>query len=294
MDRFSHLYFHVEMIESLSTSFSCFLRLLVGGLVVQQQLNDLRDQHRETLSGADEVSGALSKVRLANKLGCETQELSTREMTCPKNRLGMVIGKNGAMITQIQESCRVTMEVSKLNDKITITGSEASVSMAVGEVERIIRTEELEVDVGRAVAQYLTGKHVRAIPDVREEHPGVYVDVLRSTGKLVIRGEPERVAEVSARISGMTIVSKERQLEGRDMAVVLGTKGSTIDKLCSDHAVSIELEKTGDDSATAVVSGPPDRVEEAMGEVDELLSDNKEVTETINESLGGGGSAPSP
>lgn len=228
------------------------------------------------------MGGALSKVKLANKLGCEAQELTTKEMTCPKPRIGMVIGKNGAMITKIQETCKVLMDVNKLSDKVTITGSESSVQKAIDEVEKIIRMEELEVDLDKAVLHYLTSKYVKVTQEFRDEYPDVHLDADRKTGKLLIRGEPETVAEVKAKIGALKLSSKERHLVGKEQAIILGRKGATIDKICLKYAVSIEMDKGSEDSATAVITGPPSAVEEAMSEIEGLMDDNKEVTEIIN------------
>ena len=99
----------------------------------------------------DEIQTALGKVKLANKLDCGTNDLSTKEINCPKHRVGMVIGKNGSMIKQIQDSCKVSMDVDKDTYKISITGSEASLERAMKEIEIIIRMEEEEINIGKSV-----------------------------------------------------------------------------------------------------------------------------------------------
>jgi rRNA processing protein Krr1/Pno1 len=245
-------------------------------------LNEIRDSHRETLSSIDEVSGALFKVKLANKLGCESNELSTQQMVCPKHRLGMIIGKNGANIVQIEQNCKVSMDVNKLTEKVTLTGSESSVQKAVAEIEKIIRTEDIEVDLAKPILDYLCGKYVKVMEEIRKEYSDVYIDVKRNTGKLTIRGEPEKIDVVKGKITGIVIVSQQRELVGKEPAIILGTKGATIDRLCSEHAVSIEIEKKSDDSAAAIVSGPPSTVEEVLNEIDEMLNDSKEVTDIIH------------
>lgn len=224
----------------------------------------------------------LSKVQLANKLECETHELSTQQLVCPKHKLGMVIGKNGATIGQIEQSCTVMMDVNKLTGKITITGKVGSVEKARALIERLIRTEEVEVDLPKPIFLYLCGKFVKVIEEMRMEYPEVYLDVKRTNGKLLIRGEPEKINAIKAKIDGIEIISRERRLVGKEQAILLGTKGATIDRLCSEHAVAIQIDKASDDSATAVMSGPPSAVEEACSEIDEMMNENKEVTEIIH------------
>jgi rRNA processing protein Krr1/Pno1 len=233
----------------------------------------------------DEIQTALGKVKLANKLDCGTNDLSTKEINCPKHRVGMVIGKNGSMIKQIQDSCKVSMDVDKDTYKISITGSEASLERAMKEIEIIIRMEEEEINIGKSVLNYLLAKYVTVLHQLREEYQGAHIDVSRTGGKLLIRGNSEQLKEIKAKISGLDITSKERQLVGREFNVILGKKGATIDRLCSEHSVSIEVGNVNDGVSTATFTGPPSVVEAVLNDVEELMNDNREVVEVINISI---------
>jgi len=221
-------------------------------------------------------------VKLANKLGCCTAELSTKEMNCPQNRVGMVIGKNGSMIKQIQDACKVSMDVNKTTDKITITGNSASIQRAVKEIECIIQMKEEEIVIEKSLLNYLTAKYVNVIQLLREEYSGAFVDVSRAEGKLLIRGSPEQLTVIKGKIYGLDITSKERQLAGREYAVILGKKGATIDRLCSEHLVSIEVVKVNNCFTSAIFTGPPIMVEAVLNDVEELMYDNREVVEVIS------------
>jgi len=253
--------------------------------VVKKQLNVLRDSLNETFTGTDEIQNALGKVKLANKLDCCTNDLSTKEMNCPKNRVGMVIGKNGSMIKQIQDACKVSMDVDKITDKITITGSSASIQCAMKEIESIIRMEEEEISIEKSVLNYLTAKYVNVIQLLREEYTGAFLDVSRVGGKILIRGSPEQLKLIKGKISGLDITSKERQLAGREYSVILGKKGATIDRLCSEHSVSIEVGKVNNGFSSAIFTGPSSLVEAVLNDVEELMNDNREVVEVINISI---------
>jgi polyribonucleotide nucleotidyltransferase len=249
---------------------------------LQRELSETRDTLRDTLQASDEVQSALSKVRLANKLNCTTQDLETKEMVCPKEKMGQVIGKSGATITKIQEACSVAIDVDNDTDKITVTGSASAIQTAMNEIEKIIRMEEVEVEIGNNLLRYLTGKYINILEQIRQEHPDAHVDVVRSSDKLSIRGAPEDVAVVKAKVIGLQLISKSCRLEGRkEYATLLGKKGVTIDNLCADHLVSIEVERIDDDSATAVVLGPPRNVESAMNDIEDLMDQNREVTEQL-------------
>lgn len=203
-------------------------------------------------------------------------------MNCPKHRVGMVIGKNGSMMKQIQDLCKVSMDVDKDTDIITITGSEASLERAMKEIEIIIRMEDEEINIGKSASNYLMAKYVTVLQQLREEYQGAHIDVNRSGGKLLIRGNPEQLKEIKAKISELDITSKERQLVGREFNIILGKKGATIDRLCSEHSVTIEVDKVNNGLTTATFTGPSSVVVALLNDVEELMNDNREVVEVIN------------
>lgn len=249
---------------------------------MKKQLNIVRDNLHETFTGMDEIQTALGKVKLANKLDCGTHEISTKEMHCPKARLGMVIGKNGSMVKQIQDTCKVSIEVNKGTEKITITGTDVSIERAMKEIERIIRIEEEAITLETTLLNYLTAKYVHVIQQLRDEYPDASLSLSRIGGKLLIRGNPEELADIKAKVFGEEIMSKERNLAGREFNVLLGKKGATIDRLCSEHSISIEIVKINDSNTTAVFTGPSNMVEAALSKVEELINNNREVVEVIS------------
>jgi rRNA processing protein Krr1/Pno1 len=229
----------------------------------------------------DEIAAALAKVKLANKLGCKTQELIKKEIDCPQTRIGAIIGKNGTMVKKIMESCKVTIDVDKEKNKIEITGSEESVAEAIGEIDAIIRSIDTELEPPKELINYLTAKHVKVIARLKEEHPLVYMDVLRASGKIIIRGTPEKVEEMKQAVLGLELATKERKLEGREFSILLGKKGATIDRLVSTYEVSIEVDKVDAENSTASVTGPPAVVDAIMTEIDAMMDENREVIEKI-------------
>ena len=94
-------------------------------------MNELRDTLKEKIStNIESVESQLSKVKLANKLSCLVEDLTTITLDCPKDKLGVVIGKNGAMMKHICDTCHVTIDVKHTeSDKASNTGS-ASASVA--------------------------------------------------------------------------------------------------------------------------------------------------------------------
>jgi len=250
--------------------------------VMKKLLSIRRDILNETFTGTDEIQTALEKVKLANKLECGTDELSKKEMVCPNAKLGTVIGKNGSMIKKIQDTCKVSITVDKFTNKITIAGSEVSIERATKEIDLIIRSEEEKIELEKLLLNYLTSKYVNVIQQLRGEYTRSFVDVQRRDGKLSVQGSPEEVAEIKAKIFDIRIVSKKRLLAGRQVNVIVGKKGTTIERLCTEHMIPIEFSKDNDIETHAVFTGPPALVEAAMSEVEKLINDNREVEAIVN------------
>lgn len=250
--------------------------------LLKGKLDLLRDELSDLFSGVDEIQAALGKVRLAKKLECETDEITSKEMACPLNKIGNVIGKNGSMVKQIQESCKVLIDFENVAAKLTITGSVSSIERAVKEIERIILTVEEVLSVDQTMSVYLTTKHVHLVQQLRDEYTDSYVEMDRNSGgKISIRGQPDVVEGIKEKILGLKLVSKEKRLTGREGNLLVGKKGVTIDALCSEHAVSIEVTRCDDGDSIASFVGPPHAVEAVLSDVETLLNDNKERIEVV-------------
>eukprot|EP00980_Cylindrotheca_fusiformis_P002553 scaffold603_cov118-Cylindrotheca_fusiformis.AAC.5 len=248
-------------------------------------ITSLRESLKIHTASLSEIEAALAKVRLANKLGCSTQELTTDLVECPRERIGAVIGKKGSMIKKIEAETKVNINVEKDTNKIMIEGNQESIDMANAEIDKLIRRTEDEVDVPARVLTYLGEKHISAIQDLREENVDVTIDILRKTGKLTVRGIPERVEEVRETILGLDVTTKEKRLDSRELSIVIGKKGGRIKDLVVNHSISIDVEKSEKDENSMFLTGPPRLVDAALSEIDMLLSDNLEVEEKIHVDL---------
>jgi len=117
---------------------------------------------------------------------------------------------------------------------------------------------------------------------LRDKYTGAFIDVHRNGGKLIIRANPEDIAEIKGKIFGLDIVSKEHQFVGKEISILLGKKGATIDELCSEHLISIEVGEANVNNTAAVFTGNLDMVEAAWIKVQELINDSREVIEVVS------------
>ena len=207
-------------------------------------------------------------------------------MDCPQSRVGEVIGKNGSMMKQIMEKCKVAINVDKTTNQIEITGTTSSIELAEKELSAIIRATEIEFTPNNdKLINYLTSKHVNVITQLKTEYPAAYMVVIKSSSKIVLRGSPEDVNELKSRIENLPLVSQDRPLEGKEFSILLGKKGATIDALVKKYSLAIEVTKIDQDHADCSIMGPPTDVDAAVQEIESLLKENKEMTETISVEL---------
>jgi len=128
---------------------------------IQEKKNEisvLRDSLRTDIAAIAELNSALSKLELANRLGCTTSELQTCVVDCPEGKLGFVIGKSGATIKHIEQRTGVRIDIDKLGSKIHLQGSKSVLEEAVKEVEKITLAITEDVSISPDVVTYLLAK----------------------------------------------------------------------------------------------------------------------------------------
>eukprot|EP00542_Grammatophora_oceanica_P019577 CAMPEP_0194038232 /NCGR_PEP_ID=MMETSP0009_2-20130614/10484_1 /TAXON_ID=210454 /ORGANISM="Grammatophora oceanica, Strain CCMP 410" /LENGTH=1201 /DNA_ID=CAMNT_0038680669 /DNA_START=46 /DNA_END=3651 /DNA_ORIENTATION=- len=248
----------------------------------KKQQNDTWDSVKANNATIDELESVLSKVRLANKLGCKPAELQNISMDCPSDKVGRIIGRGGATIKQIETKCKVSMNVDNVMSKIHLTGTEAGMACAISEIDKIVLAVDEEVtDAPEDLLTYLTTRRVHALEVFRAEHASVQMEVLLKKKMVALRGPPTEVSYCKEKLLGMTLTKAKKEMKSKETGLVVGKGGTAINKIIDTHQVAIDVSETGEDEYTAIVLGPPANVEAAMNEMNSLLDDNADVVETM-------------
>ena len=248
-------------------------------MCVQTNLDELKSRQPALRASIHELEIGLAKVKLANSVGCSALELITIQTECPKEKMGSIIGKQGAMIQKIMDKYKVSIDVNKETTALSITGSENGVESARQAVEAIATSIEVEVDLPSAAVTYLTSSRINVFATMREKYDDVFLDLPRNTGKAIIRGAPDQVAKAKRELLDFHVISRELSLIGREFFHLLGPKGATIERLVHEFKVVIDTQKNKlDDTASAIITGPAAFVESCMEKIRELLDTNREVT----------------
>jgi polyribonucleotide nucleotidyltransferase len=79
-------------------------------------------------------------------------------MDVSAEKVGRVIGKNGATIKQVEAERKVVLDVSSISGTIHFTGSETAVKLAMADIETICKAVDVDVKVPDEVVSYFTTK----------------------------------------------------------------------------------------------------------------------------------------
>lgn len=124
------------------------------------KLDGMRDPLRATTSTISELEKELGKIELAKRCNCNPTDLKYCAIDCPEEKLGFLIGKNGATIRQIEERASVQIDIDRRNSKVHLKGSEDALKIATREVEAITLAVEKEMSVSKAAVSYIMSSKV--------------------------------------------------------------------------------------------------------------------------------------
>lgn len=219
-------------------------------------------------------------TKTAHQLGCGKEELLGRKLDCPQDKLGSVIGKKGSNVRQLMEKDAVQINVRK-EGGIRIMGSLGALDAASNDLSKVIERKEEAVEVDPVVVSYLTSRGIAAVESMRERHPDVHLSVQRKSKNIPIRGLPTDIEKVKKELLSMDVATKALDLPLGESAMIIGKQGATVEKLVSDHQAAIDVERK-ETSSHVTISGPPDRVEAALLEIEALASKARETAHRIS------------
>jgi len=245
------------------------------------ELATLRDSLKILVVELDEIESTIQKVNLATKLHCAPSDLTTHTMECQSDKIGRVIGRQGATIKMLEQQYHVSMDVDSVAAKIHLTGSADAITAAVVEIENIINSVDVDVTMEKHVLGYLTSKRINAMADLRKAHPKVTMDVIHDKKHVQLRGLSQDVMAAKVALLMLDLVSKTRQLVRKEYSIVVGKAGVTINKFVDDHQVAIHVEDISDDEWIATITGPPANVNLCLQDIEQVLALNKEVVESL-------------
>lgn len=250
--------------------------------VKKEQVGELRKVIQPLTDQIAALEKLAARARLAARLGCKVEELEKKEIECPADKLGKVIGKGGANIKKIEEKAGVSLDVDAENNIITINGSLEAFAIAEAEITKIIMATSEDVDVPPSYILYLTNANGNTIVnEMKEANPDVYFDVNRRSKKIPMRGQPADIAKVKECLVNLGVTQQEKEVTSAEAQIIIGKKGSNIQKITTQFMVAIDVEKKEEGASLCIVAGPESEVNAAMKEIEILIESNTEVSKTV-------------
>jgi len=243
------------------------------------------DAYRTTMRSMSaqiaELVNAIRKVDLAERLGCSPTDLQTRAVDCPVNKLGRVIGKNGANIQKLEKKTGCNIDVDKVKGAVHLRGNEDAIAKAVKEIEDIAHGIDEEVKLSEAVFQHFFQQRMEPFKQLQIDHEDVYFDLSKESRIMKIRGRSEPVEAAKKAIAEFDIAMDSIKLAGRETAIVVGKGGVMIKALIEKFSVGIQVDRINDDSSVAKIVGLPSDVEEAVKEINFMLFKCEDIETSI-------------
>lgn len=119
------------------------------------EVEALRNEIRSLTAQISELNNAILKIELAGRLHCSTNDLETKVVECPVDKLGEVIGKGGSKLKELQQQTGCVVEVNRNDSKVILKGNTSAIQHAVKKIEDIILILDDEILLTSKIHSFL-------------------------------------------------------------------------------------------------------------------------------------------
>lgn len=261
---------------------------------MQADLDAKRDDRRaqqerlRTLNtSVQELSAAIKRQDLAQRLGVSSTHLTARTVQVPQDKAGEVIGRQGNNLRRLEEECGVTARLDRRpaaedapgTVTLHLEGTEAGLALALQRVNRVKDTVSEAVPITSAVRSVLIRDRAAVMRDLMRELD-VHVDLQGERGgraSLAVSGVPSAIAALRERLASPAFAREERiPFDADQRAKVLGRGGENIKRVEAAHGVDLSVE-----AGELVLYGAPFEVALAADTARAMLAEVLEVEEVI-------------
>ena len=251
---------------------------------VKAQKAEIATKSLELKQASERVSELrleLSMAEKASELGCSIEELLGMQLEVPEQEVGRIIGKKGRNVKNLQEEQSVSIDVAK--GAVRIIGSLKSIDAAALNIDRVLAIKDETIEIPGPLCFFMTAKGIQALTEIRARHTDVKIDVVRADGTAKFRGIPEDIQSARNDLLSTEIVEEIMTVTQVESGYVVGKQGATVNRLVETHqaAIDVSRRKEGATTATLTFRGSISGVKDAVEEVEDILAQNKEETETI-------------
>ena len=99
-----------------------------------------------------------------------------------------------------------------------------------------------------------------------------------------IRGMPEAVLLAKADVLEIKVIKQSREINSREIGIVLGKGGKTVNKIASQHSVVVEINESNKELTLLEIFGYMKNTESALAEIEDILYQNEEIVLSVQTS----------
>lgn len=245
------------------------------------EIDQLRTELRTIIAQIAELTNAIGKIDLADRLGCTTNDLQTSVVDCPAEKLGHVIGKGGSNLKLLEKKTGCIVDVDKVKGQVHLRGNDDAIQKAVEQIENITQSVEEEVKLSEAVHDHFFSKRMEPFKQLQKDHSDVYFDLSKDSKVMKLRGKPHFVSSAKEAVASFDIIKQTIDVAGRETAIVVGKGGVTINAFVEKFNVGMNVERINDEKAVVEITGVPANVNAAVKEINFMLFKNEDIETSI-------------
>ncbi|OQR99384.1 hypothetical protein ACHHYP_06897 [Achlya hypogyna] len=236
---------------------------------LKDKKNELFDTLRATEAYEKTLTADVRKMTLALSLHTSLDAFVTVEISVPKDKMGMVVGKNYAKLRQFEETYHVLLEVENGAQKVKVTSVPKQIALVEAAINNIALATTHSLAVHPDTLKLLMiqkGHHLKAL----ETQFDIKIDVQRAENTISFQAAPDRAAQLETTLKALNTNKATIDLPTDVIPKLIGKKGEVISKIMEDTAALLDIDRV---TNCVHIVGPAESVAAARAAVDAIIHD---------------------
>ncbi|EQC36840.1 hypothetical protein SDRG_05670 [Saprolegnia diclina VS20] len=247
---------------------------------LKDKKNELYDTLRATETHEKLLQAELRKMQLALELHTTLDAFETITISVPKDKMGMVVGKNYTKLRQFEETYHVLLDVENGTQEVKATSLPKQNALVLAAINNIALATTQSLAVHPDVLKLLMiqkGLHLKAL----EAKCDVKIDVQRAENTISFQASPERTALLEATLKSLNTSKATIDLPTDVIPKLIGKKGEVISKIMEETGALLDIDRV---TNCVHIVGPAESVVAATAQVDAIIHDQAATAVKVNAS----------
>ncbi|OQS05682.1 hypothetical protein THRCLA_02216, partial [Thraustotheca clavata] len=245
---------------------------------LKDKKKELFDNIRSTEAEQKDLQADVRKMLLALELNTTLDALVTISIHVPKDKMGMVIGKNYAKLRQLEETYHVLLDVDQGSQEVKSTSLPAQNKELEAAVNNIALATNHSLAMHPDTLKLLMiqkGMHLKAL----EAKCEVKIDVQRTENTITFQAAPDRARLVEKTIKSLSANKVTIDLPDDIIPKLIGKKGEVISKCMEETGALLDIDRVVN---CVHIVGPADSVKAAKHFVEDLVRDQAAIPVNVH------------